>query len=324
MFWTGTASLKSIRSSSATVETVERAPLLQLSHSDDESSDGSDSDDVEAIEKTSKTSKNKKKATRRRLVSEADVDKYMSRREMTSFQEKVNAVTVLPGAFFGLLFLLSGTWLRDEALDGLEATNGNYHDGGCISSAWFPNLHALPPAPLSAVVAGIVVHCPFSFLYHWHYARRLPPGFARTKHWSRRMDQAMIHASSALVSYGTSGSLPYFALNVLYNADCMIRLFRPKVYPRRNQLRIVVAALGYTIPVLKRGNPVMFAEMWAVLVASSWLFSAYPIGGWSHSAFHIVLSLGLPLIAESAITNPSSRGQLLVAARCAFLKDHAS
>eukprot|EP00429_Kryptoperidinium_foliaceum_P020290 CAMPEP_0176034868 /NCGR_PEP_ID=MMETSP0120_2-20121206/17239_1 /TAXON_ID=160619 /ORGANISM="Kryptoperidinium foliaceum, Strain CCMP 1326" /LENGTH=153 /DNA_ID=CAMNT_0017368211 /DNA_START=20 /DNA_END=481 /DNA_ORIENTATION=+ len=39
---------------------------------------------------------------------ETDVHRYMARREMTPLQERINAITVIPGAFYCFLYLLSG------------------------------------------------------------------------------------------------------------------------------------------------------------------------------------------------------------------------
>jgi len=260
---------------------------------------------------------------KKRLLNEVDVEKYMARREMTPLQERVNAITVIPGAFYCLLFLLSGAWLEQEHKDRIsdEMVDSQIQytgEPGCISSAWFPHLHALPPLPVAAAAIGIIIHCPFSFLYHWHYAHRLPPGLPRTTHWSRRMDQAMIHVCSALFAYATSGSLDYFLVNLCYNLDCALRLFRKKVYPRRNQFRIFVSSVAYTIPLIRRGDFSIFFQIWFFFAISAWLFVQYPLGGWSHSAFHLVMAFTPPMLMASAMNLEISQDQLKVAARCAF------
>eukprot|EP00565_Helicotheca_tamesis_P003055 CAMPEP_0185741250 /NCGR_PEP_ID=MMETSP1171-20130828/38858_1 /TAXON_ID=374046 /ORGANISM="Helicotheca tamensis, Strain CCMP826" /LENGTH=304 /DNA_ID=CAMNT_0028413209 /DNA_START=2292 /DNA_END=3203 /DNA_ORIENTATION=- len=160
---------------------------------------------------------------------EFDVSAYMSWREMTPLQERINAITVIPNPCFCLYFLLAGKWLSDEAIEkareamgagdfntGSDATTfgasddltsfwiknmmqddpatiaqemggmslqDSYEKFGCIRSTLFPNLHALPPLPVVAAAIGIILHMPFSFLYHWTYAHRLPPGSARIEHW---------------------------------------------------------------------------------------------------------------------------------------------
>jgi hypothetical protein len=264
-------------------------------------------------------------------VPELDVAKYMAKREMTSLQERMNAITVIPGFVYCFVFLLSGAWLnqalideaRDKVITGVSvdilATNFFTDEHGCISSTSFPHLYALPPLPVIAAAFGIIVHAPFSFIYHWTYAHRLPPGLARTDHWSRRMDQAMIHVISASMSYATSGSVDFFLANLLFNVDCIYRQFKRKIRPRPNQIRIVISILAYTIPVLRRGDVFLFAELWAIFSLCGWLFMKYPIGGWSHSIFHMVVFLVPPLLLTAAIELPASQDQLHIAAQCAVL-----
>jgi hypothetical protein len=256
---------------------------------------------------------------------EFDVDKYMASREMTPFQERMNAVTVMPGAFYCIMFLLSGAWLNKSFVEenGYEMMNTNtgaIFDGSqCLSLSGMPHLHAVPPLPLIAAATGIVLHAPFSFIYHWKFAHRLPAGFARTNHWSRRMDQAMIHFCSATMAYATSGRLDFFLVNAVFNADCIYRQFLKRVRPRRNQARIYISVVAYTIPILRRGDMVLFGQIWSLFAISGWLFSQYPIGGWSHSAFHVVMAFVPPLLMAAAVDLPASQDQLKVAAQCAVM-----
>lgn len=257
--------------------------------------------------------------------SSKDVDEYMARREMTPLQERMNAITVIPGAFYCFLLLLSGAWL-DPALVDETMQNDNMatmDDSKCLSSGWLPHLHALPPLPVIAAAFGIVCHAPFSFIYHWSYAHRLPAGIARTNHWSRRMDQAMIHFCSASMAYATSGRLDFLFANLLFNADCMYRQFKKQVRPRRNQIRIAISVVAYTIPILRRGDWELFGTLWVIFAASFALFLLYPIGGWSHCAFHLTIALVPPLLMDAAIDLPASQEQLQVAAQCAALAKQA-
>lgn len=253
-------------------------------------------------------------------TADSDVHRYMARREMTPLQERVNAITVIPGAFFCLLYLLSGSWLNhtmilNAASDPMETT---VDLNRCITSSWFPHLHAGPPLPVVAAAFGIICHAPFSFIYHWSYAHRLPSGFARSNHWSRRWDQAMIHFCSAFMAYATSGQLNFFFANLLFNADSFYRQFKHKVRPGRNQTRIAISIVAYTIPILGRGDWELFGKLWGVLSLSFILFGFYPIGGWSHAAFHLVLFFVPPLLMNAALDLPASQAQLKVAAQCAL------
>jgi hypothetical protein len=269
--------------------------------------------------------KQQKVKQQNRRGSEMDVHKYMASREMTPNQERMNAVTIVPGAFYCFLCLISGTWL-DQALEDEtreEMMTGSsdmlFDESGCISSSWLPHLHALPPLPVVAGALGIILHAPFSFIYHWSYAHRLPPGLARTTHWSRRMDQVMIHVCSASIAYATSGRWDFFAVNALYNMDCIYRQLKSRVRPRRNQIRILISVIAYTIPILRRGDMHLFSELWVLFVISFSLFGLYPIGGWSHSAFHLVMAFVPPLLMNAAIELPASQGQLKLAAQCAVI-----
>jgi hypothetical protein len=255
-------------------------------------------------------------------AKDMDVAKYMAKREMTPFQERMNAVTVMPGAFFCIMFLLSGSWLSPSFVEEhgyTPATSENFDESQCLSWTWTPHMHAPPPLPLMAAAFGIIAHAPFSFIYHWKYAHRLPAGLPRTNHWSRRMDQVMIHFCSGLMAYATSGRWDFFLANALFNMDCIYRQFIPKVHPRRNQMRIFISVLAYTIPLLRRGDVMLFAKLWLLFSISGWLFGMYPIGGWSHSVFHIVMAFVPPLLMTAALELPASHGQLQVAAQCAVL-----
>merc|ERR1712157_31379 len=169
-----------------------------------------------------------------------------------------------------------------------------------------PNLYALPPLPVVAIFIGIALHAPFSFFYHYNCATFLPPGIARIEHWSRRMDHSMIHVASAFLSYGTSGQRNYFLLNVIYNLDCVYRQFERRVSPKRNKLRIGISILLYTLSVLRRGDFHLFAQ--------------YPIKGWSHSAFHLTISLIPYFLLQEACKLPASQPQIITAARCAIIE----
>ena len=306
------------------------AVSLSFSGSDETTvySDDSDTTTISGGSNRRRRDKQEQSKTNAKTVTkECEVGKYMAGREMTPFQERMNAVTVLPGAFYCIMILLSGGWLSKSIIEGNEydhtmndnLNNALFDDSQCISWSWFPNLHALPPLPPVAAAMGIVLHAPFSFIYHWRYAHRLPPGLARTTHWSRRMDQAMIHFCSACMSYATTGRLDFFLVNFLYNADCFYRQFLTRVQPRRNQMRIGISVLAYMIPILRRGEFLLGSKLCVLFGISGWFFSTYPIGGWSHSVFHILLAFAPPILISAALELPASQSQLRVAVHCASL-----
>eukprot|EP00535_Pseudo-nitzschia_heimii_P013630 CAMPEP_0197195512 /NCGR_PEP_ID=MMETSP1423-20130617/31277_1 /TAXON_ID=476441 /ORGANISM="Pseudo-nitzschia heimii, Strain UNC1101" /LENGTH=314 /DNA_ID=CAMNT_0042649167 /DNA_START=237 /DNA_END=1181 /DNA_ORIENTATION=+ len=255
-----------------------------------------------------------------------EVGKYMASREMTPFQERMNALTVFPSLCYCFMFLLSGSWQNESFIEASlqDLTNENEFDvSQCITSNWLPHVHALPPAPALAVLIGVVCHGPFSFIYHWKYAHRLPPGLARTTHWSRRMDQAMIHFQSACFSYATTGRLGFFLMNVLFNIDCFYRLFLKDVRPRRNQIRIGISIAAYILPLFIRGEFRTFFKLCGLFTVAGWLFSQYPIGGWSHCVFHIACSFVPPIMVATSLDLSSSQSQVEVATHCATLAEGA-
>jgi len=279
------------------------------------------------------------------IQTDVDVEKYMTSRSMTATQERWNAVTVIPNPLFCFYYIWSASWLvavssssssnddEDDAIEPFLTSNLDEIPGwmgiwnsllgdqdGCL--AGYPQWHsmpALPPLPVVAVALGIALHAPFSFLYHWKYAYQ-----HGAKHWSRRMDQAMIHICSACLSYAVTGNWNFFLLNAVYNLDCSYRLFSPHERPLRNQARIFVSFLAYTLPLLlNRGgdghhhnNMHVFVQLWAVFLLSGWFFAAYPVGGWSHTVFHLVIALAPPLLLQTAAGLEASAPQLRLAAYC--------
>jgi len=252
---------------------------------------------------------------------EFDGAAYSSKRDMTPLQERVNALTILPSAVFCLYYIFACKWMDGSAMRSVAPissdTDSQDTGMGCFPLAMFPQFYSYPPLPVLALAFGIILHCPFSFLYHWKYAILMPPGIARIGHWSRRLDHSGIHICSAFWSYATSGSVAYFLLNLLYNGDCTYRQFEQKVQPRRNQIRILVSMLAYTAPLLCRGESDVFCRVWSIFIIAVWLFAAYPLGGWSHSAFHIVLVFVPPILLASACRLPVSISQINNAQLCA-------
>jgi hypothetical protein len=173
---------------------------------------------------------------------ELDLGTYMARREMSPFQERMNAITILPNPIYCLYFILAGHWIK-PVLQHVEytASASSIDDLSlrCFqspsSSSWLSFFHlyhylpSLPPPAVLAIWFGITLHAPFSFLYHYKYAHGISDSAQRVAHWSRRMDHSGIHACSALLAYATSGSYKYFFVNVLFNADCIFRQFQSEV-----------------------------------------------------------------------------------------------
>ena len=60
----------------------------------------------------------------------------------------------------------------------------------------------------------------------------------------------------------------------------------------------------YTSPLLlfdditPKVGKLVFQQIWLLFVIALWLFAAYPLGGWSHSAFHLVMLAVPPLLLD--------------------------
>lgn len=211
-----------------------------------------------------------------RRPSEEDLKEFLSRRQMTRTQERWNALTMLPFAVYTLWFV----WTEEYQLHG----------------SW-----SEPPHTVLAIMLGAVVHVPYSFLYHWTYAHSFSCGLQRMKHWSRRMDHAMIHVASALFALGTSGRWDYFALNAIWNFDCAMKHWETEIHPWRNQVRILISVFLYTLPMLYRATWQLWLQAWGIVFISFTFFGLYPIGGWSHSAFHILFTFLAPTLLQAAL-----------------------
>jgi len=298
---------------------------------------------------TSNNNNNNNNNNKRGELKHMESMKFMSKREMTSTQEIWNMLTMIPNPLFCGYFLLSGAWLSQSMIDDVRAKMENdgvdysatmslssvtpgesqssssfYGFGtllddnnGCVQSSWFPNLHALPPLPIVMVFIAVAIHAPFAMWYHWNCAMTLPQGLPRLTHLSRRLDNSFIHVSSAIISFGTSGSWKYFLVNVAYNMECIYTNFLPDIVPKRNQIRIVFSILAYFLPLLMIGQTWLFMEGIALLVSGFLVFATYPFGGWSHCAFHIILAALPPLLMQAQPERTIV--QLEHAAKCAIL-----
>lgn len=282
-----------------------------------------------------------------------DVRAFLDKRVMSALQERFNAVTMVPYLLFPLYFILCGCWVemgRREVAEVSREAVGSEHDWfesvGCLNIPAFPYMTALPPLPVLAVAAGALIHCPFSMLYHWRYATLVEPS-KRVHHWSRRLDSAFMHLASAPIAYATSGSAIYFIVNAVFNLDCAYKQFEEAVLPQRNLRRIALSILLYILPVLANGHFALFFQFVLMFSACGWvrsfvldltprqlssflipcllaslplwkLFARYPVGGWSHGLFHVVLSF-LPYLAiEAAMRLESSQIQISLARQCAM------
>mmetsp|Transcript_10959 Transcript_10959/g.14700 ORF Transcript_10959/g.14700 Transcript_10959/m.14700 type:complete len:339 (-) Transcript_10959:107-1123(-) len=263
---------------------------------------GSDSDDVkDELDVVSTPEMNEYEQERIRN------HEIMMNRAMSPTQEIWNGLTMIPNLLFSIYYLYTTQWIPDELKGGIA------HDD--VSEEETCSL--LPPMTILAAVAGIAIHLPFSVYFHWCCACTLAPGIERLEHWSRRADQAGIHLVSALWSYSTSGSLPYFAMAALFNGVCMRKHFEKEISVSGNRNRILMAVFLYLLPMLWRGEFLLFFSTFLVIVGGFGSFAFSPIGSWSHCLFHVVFFLLPPCIFAASMTLPMNQEYAALAARCA-------
>lgn len=253
-------------------------------------------------------------------------------RHMTSVQEFWNGITMLLPMLICLDYVLSGKWVTDadirvteEAMDSTFLLHNNNKadladDVGCIQSNMFPKLYAVPPIATLCIVIGFFVHSPFALYYHFACAFQLPPGLIRFDHWSRRMDQAMIHVLGMFWSYGLSGNLKYSLALIAFNVDSIYHLWQKDIRPKNSFYRQVILIASWLLPLLMRGEWSDFFLVTIIYAIGGWIFAVYPFGGWSHTIMHFVLILSNPIFLASSAKLSSSKESITLAATCALLR----
>ena len=226
---------------------------------------------------------------------EKQAQKYAANREMTSVQEVWNAITMIPYPLFFMFMIVTGSWLSEEDIHSMKevmifeqtmrtASNMTkvmpFIDNSCVQSSLFPTFHALPPAPVLLAAIGIITHTPCSILYHVLCAWYIPSGPKRIDHWSRRLDQAMIHFISTCWCYASSANLAYSFCALIINAYSAIQLFSQRAHkPKQVIGRIAISLLLPVFPFIVRGEPSLIAQLLCIYGLSFWLFAKYPLGG---------------------------------------------
>lgn len=132
------------------------------------------------------------------------------------------------------------------------------------------------------------------------------------------MDQTMLHVYSALLSYAFSGRLDFFLANLIMNVDSIFKQWEKQIIPRRNQTRLIVSILSFTLPILESGDYDYFGRLWGTMAFAFAIFALYPFGGWSHTVFHLIFLTVPPMMMTYIPTLPASQEQLQFAAQCAL------
>lgn len=269
----------------------------------------SEQNEANKIRRIARRTKLKAKREQELSTSETKLATRAKAREMTPSQEMWNVVTMIPCPVYFAFFMIAGQWLKEEDVQNMremmsDATDINdfkyggdgdefwsvtttlhnmfSNENGCIQSQYFPNLYALPPTALIVSALGATLHAPCSMLYHALCACYLPSGPKRMDHWSRRLDQAMIHFVSLCWCYASSGNKDFALASAAFNLDSMYRLFQDGYRPGRLIIRMAVAFVLPAFPFLVRGEFSSFGKLMAIYAVSFWLFSQYPFGGRFH------------------------------------------
>ncbi len=254
--------------------------------------------------------------------------KKAKERQMSKGQEVFNAITMIPCPLVALYFILAGKWLSDSDIlqtkENLQefitpspsVENHFFDDDQCIYSSYLPHLYALPPLPTLAIAIGVVLHAPCSIFYHLMCAYKLPTGIGRLNHWSRRLDQSMIHIMSLVNSYGNSGNIDFTVFVLVLVMDSIYHLQQPGHRPLK---RMIVAFLMPILPLIANGYLMEAMKLLFIYGVSGWLFAAYPFGGWSHGMFHLVVVFSIPVTLSASTNLEASREALQIASRCAAL-----
>mmetsp|Transcript_23210 Transcript_23210/g.28505 ORF Transcript_23210/g.28505 Transcript_23210/m.28505 type:complete len:346 (+) Transcript_23210:640-1677(+) len=267
---------------------------------------------------------NLKCVTHEKEVLEAS-QKRTQARQMTTAQEVWNAITMLPPLTYCIYFTLQSKWLSDQdikhAMDmaniaAATSTDGILTTPSCLSIRFLPNLYAVPPLTVIVMALGFIMHSPCSIYYHLMCAFKLPPGPVRIDHWTRRLDQAMIHFMGLCFAYSLSGNKDYFLVAAAFNIDSMYRLFQKEMRPRRTLYRLIGAFLIPVLPLIARHQYMTFLQLIVIYSVSGWLFSAYPADGWSHGVFHLVICLSNPILLHHAAVLSMNQEVIANAAQC--------
>jgi hypothetical protein len=265
---------------------------------------------------------------------------FLKNRVMTPAQELWNAVTMLPSPLACLWYLWNTTQYANNAMLDMETSGaalyteysgtsrGTYSWSDSNTSTANGSVCYYSPysahdnhsqSALSWTVYGVAcafaLHAPASILYHAYFASRLPCVFERTRHWSRKLDHIMIHVASLVISFSLALAhfssqtklqdviltIVYLLFVAVWNAQAIgMHLSTIHCNPQGNQIYVLVSTLLYTLPLWWCLHIGWFLQAWTMLGLGFALFKWYPLGGWSHGMFHLVL-VGLPpLLMEAA------------------------
>ena len=120
---------------------------------------------------------------------------------------------------------------------------------------------------LASIAVSSGLHMPFSFIYHTRQALRLGDDPMDNK-W-RRLDQAGINIGCILYCFGTSGSIWYGSLALLFKFYHVIEIWRPTSNPDKRRFHIFMGAIMYLLPLWWFQNFKHFFVAFSCLIAGS-------------------------------------------------------
>ena len=145
--------------------------------------------------------------------------KEVATAEMTPIQEALNAIT----EFIWTAYTIIHGWILTN-----KATKG------------------ITVVRLGSIMTSSAAHLPFSFIYHTRQALRLGDD-PMDNEW-RRLDQAGINLACILYCFGTSGSIWYSALALLFKFNHVIEIWHTTSNPGKRRIHIFMGAVMYLLP----------------------------------------------------------------------------
>mmetsp|Transcript_133416 Transcript_133416/g.371970 ORF Transcript_133416/g.371970 Transcript_133416/m.371970 type:complete len:252 (+) Transcript_133416:53-808(+) len=139
------------------------------------------------------------------------------------------------------------------------------------------------------VAVAVLVHNPFSVLYHATCAMYYKQIHPIENNLFLKLDLSFIHIAGMILSLATSGSAMYFAASVALNSICIYRTVTWSNSRFERRLCRVFCILGYMVPVATV-DVFLFLLISGVFVvlAACFAFSGL-LGGWGHTASHLLL-----------------------------------
>jgi len=257
------------------------------------------------------------------IQRQEQVKKAQKRAVMNAKQEVMNALTMLPPVIYCLFYLFTCAWLTPSDIEATKKSfiNGNTQVNGCypLGSSLFSKLYSWPPDTVLSICIGSLICSACSFNYHLMCAFVLPPGISRIYHWSRRLDQSMIHIMSIFWCYASSGNMEYVVISIAFNVDSIYRIFQRKFWPKRIVTRIAIAFIIHSLPIILH-ETMKFNFLYLMIhCICFWVFHNYPFGKWSHTMFHLFMTTVPAMIMKASMKDERNQEHIDHAAKCLLL-----